>query len=375
MTAPSAGFDVVIVGAGMAGASSAFHLARGGAGRVLLVERETQAGIHSSGRSAAIGRQALADPVLAAMARDSLAFLRDPAPEEGWRGRTDLLGTEGALYLEGEGTGSLEAIAGTCEAAGIAVERWSPEQARRRQPLLRDARLAGALWSPGDGVVDAHALLTGLLESAEREGAEIRRGITVREIRAESGRVAGLATAEGTIDAGAVVVAAGAWAQGLARTAGASELPLRVTRRHLFVSAPRESLPEHIVWRVDDPIYFRREGGGLLLSPCDIADHAPGVPSVELEARELLLHKLREGLPALADLEIRSGWAGLRILTPDDRHIIGPDPTIEGLHWAAGLGGHGVTTAWETGRIAAAGVLEGHMEPAFDPSRFPSGAG
>ena len=74
------------------------------------------------------------------------------------------------------------------------------------------------------------------------------------------------------------------------------------------------------------------------------------MPGTNLEAKELLLQKLARGFPSMKDLEILRGWAGLRILTPDGRHVLGEDPLRKRLYWAAGLGGHGVTTAWGTGR-------------------------
>jgi D-arginine dehydrogenase len=257
---------------------------------------------------------------------------------------------------------------------GVRVSRWTPEQAKSRVPVLRGADFEGAVWCESDGVIDIHALLAGYLKAAAVRGAQTRYGATVRSIRAIGGRGFEITTDDETISAEVLVNAAGAWANALAKMAGAGELPLRPCRRHLFVSPPLgwvdKSWP--FVWDVSHDIYFRPEGGGLLLCACD-QDELPACdPAVEGAVEELLAEKIVQFMPGLSAVPINRRWAGLRTLTPDGRFVIGWDPTVKGLFWVAGLGGHGVTTSSAVGALASDLLNSGiaNKAAAFSPERF-----
>jgi D-arginine dehydrogenase len=352
--------------------------------RVLLLDRERVPGTHSSGRNAAIARQAVDDPAMARLAKEGVAFLASPheaaagawsgaSPPGRWSAEVPLLERCGLLLLQQErGGGPVGGIAGTCRPKGIDLERLDRAEIGRRWPMLAGGRFGAGLLSTGDGVVDVHALLTGLLEAARAMGAEVDLGRPATGFLREADRVTGVEAEGEAVSAGSVVIAAGAWSRELAEAAGAPPPPIRVTRRHLFFSEPVEGRPGPAVWHLEleGELYFRREATGLLLSPCDIEPDIPGLPSTTLEAEEYLLRKLYAAFPALEGLRMKRGWAGLRVLAPDDRHLLGPDPAVEGLHWAVALGGHGVTTAWPSGRLAAAGVTGGRIDPAFAPGRF-----
>jgi len=118
-------------------------------------------------------------------------------------------------------------------------------------------------------------------------------------------------------------------------------------------------------------VYFRPESGGLLLSACDEERFAPCEPPADPANRELLAAKAARAFPRLVDLPIMRSWAGLRTFPGDRRFVVGPDGTVPGLFWVAGLGGHGVTSAWEVGRLAAAAILRDEPPPPeLDPARL-----
>ena len=177
-----------------------------------------------------------------------------------------------------------------------------------------------------------------------------------------------------TIKTKVLVNASGAWANTVAKMAGATELPLHPCRRHLFVSPPLDWVDASwpFVWDVSHDIYFRPEGEGLLLCACDQQELPPGDPPVDEAVQELLAEKIQNYIPALSRVSISKGWAGFRTLSADGRFVIGWDPKVKGLFWVAGLGGHGVTTSSAVGALAAeliSGGPDKRSDP-FSPDRF-----
>lgn len=344
--------DIVIVGGGIAGLSAAWILARGGDRKVLLLEREEVFATHSTGRNAAIFRQLDGSPGGVELAVRSRALL-DPllADRGGW------LTPTGALYVAGSAA-ALDVLKGLAERFHVDHRLLDRSALEARVPALRGGFTAFGLEVPGDGVVDVHGVCSALADEARAAGAILRTRIEAARVTTSSGRVQGVVLASGErIEAGAVVIAAGAWAAALGETAGAP-LPLRPLRRHVAILEADPPLPagSPVVWCVDDEAYFRPESGGVLASPCDEDAYEPCLPPESPSARELLAEKLARIAPPLAGSGVRRGWGGLRTFAPDRAMVIGPDPRVEGLSWLAGLGGHGVTAG-----VAAAELLVSQM--------------
>lgn len=367
-------FDCVIIGAGFAGAATAYHLTQRGVTDIVILEQESIPGFHSSGRNAAMVRQCVPDADLAVLARDGAAFLS--ALPEDWPEPVAFRRNGSLLLGSGPSWVKLQNDAVSGRRLGIEVDLWTAEQAKRHVPLLRGAEFEGAVWCASDGVVDVHALLSGYLKSAAGKGGRIRYNAGVRAIRAASDHVE-ITTGSDTIRAKVVVNAAGAWANVTAGMAGARAMPLRPCRRHLFVSPPLDWVDASwpFVWDVAHDIYFRPEGEGLLLCPCDQTELPPGDPPVDTSASELLAEKIDRFLPGLSRVSIQKGWAGARTLTPDGRFIIGWDPDVKSFFWVAGLGGHGMTTSAAVGALAAELLIGGPEKesPPFSPARFAAG--
>ena len=361
----------VIVGAGLAGAATAYHLARRGVAPVLLLEQERAPGMHSSGRNAAMVRQVVSDPAIAALAREgarAIGAFSSGRERLGFQAGGSLLlaSLERAEFLERE--------MGLAREAGLGAELWSRAQAAARVPVLEGAEFDVGCYCLSDGVVDVAGLLQCYLRGAREGGAELVLGSEVSEVITRAGRVAGIRAGDLEVAAPVVVDAAGAWAAALASRAGASPIPLTSLRRHLmFTGALRQVSREWpFVWNVSHEVYFRPESDGLLLSPCDATEAPPGVPETDPAAAELLHEKLSRAFPRLSDVPLARTWAGLRIFSPDGRFIIGPDPTLEGFFWAAALGGHGVTTSSAVGALAADLVMSPERDASnpFSPGRF-----
>jgi D-arginine dehydrogenase len=352
----------VIIGAGVAGAVTAWALARAKHGPGLVLEQEAAPGMHASGRNAGIAHQLEHDPVILTLAVRGMERLRDLDA-----GRGELLSGAGGLLVVGKAReNSLAVIHERMREAGIQSELMASAPARSRFGCLNLAVFDTALWCPSDGVLDIHALLMRYLDDARTGGFALRTGCRVDDLLIEGGRVRGVRVAGQTIRAGAVVDASGAWAGRLGRAA--ARLPLRPMRRHLFVTGPLPFVDRAWppTWAIDREFYFRPESDGLLLSPCDEADAEPGLPPTDPAAATLLAEKLAVCAPALADVTIRRSWAGLRTFAADRHPIIGPDPDLPGLFHVGALGGFGMTTGAAIGELAAT-LLTGGRPDWIDP--------
>lgn len=343
----------MIVGAGLAGLATAWHLARDR--RVLLLEQGPQPGGEASAQNAGMVRRLGEDPWERALALRTAEWLADPG--EDWAEQPPSRVVGAVLGLAHDASHLHDAVAHV-QAAGVRVEALDrPEEVA---PALAGSPLQAAWFVPDERVADPHALMSGFLGGARRRGAEVRCNEPVVELVRDGDRCVGVRTARGLVHTGAVVLAAGAWSGRLAQQAGLVR-PLIPLRRSLVQTAPHPlSRPDHPWCWIDDAgVYARPEGGGWLCSPCDEAvdppaDGAGSQGPLEPTARALLAHKLERYLPSLADARLVGGWTGLRTFAPDRRPLLGEDPELGGLWWAAGLGGFGVSCSAAVGEAVAA---------------------
>ena len=346
---------ILIVGGGFAGIATAFHLARRGVENLVVLEREQGPGFHASGRNAGLLRQSSADPALAPLLHAGSRFARRALA----RRPGGLIGA-GSLIL-GEHSDQLHA---------------GPDAAMRPAAELLDGLTGRGLYDPSDAIIDPHTLLQIYESEARAKGVEFAYGEQLLDIEAEKGRIRAVRTNRTTHrPASDLIVAAGAWACEVAALAGSDLFEPQILRRHIFHAtlADRDTTNWPFVWDDDRGVYFLPEGPGLLASPCDVDPHPPGDPVFDPAKRELLAARLAEKFAGLGDWRLGPGWACLRIFAPDNRFVIGRDPKIEGLFWVAALGGHGVTSSWAVGRLAAEVYLGRKSPGAFDPARFGRG--
>ena len=215
----------VIVGAGLAGAATAYHLTRMGLEQVIILEQEFMAGVHSSGRNAAMIRQVVTNQAIAPLALEGAAFLRRLPPD--WPILTTVR-QNGSFLLSSTKTSLLPSVS----REGVALEaEWRPiDEIARQIPLLRGAPALGGIWCPTDGVVDIHSLLQGFLRSATQHGAELRLSSKVMRIIVTGGKVSAVQTQKEEIECDSLVDAGGAWAGDIGQMAGAASIPPGVPR-------------------------------------------------------------------------------------------------------------------------------------------------
>ena len=352
-------FDVIVLGAGMAGASIAAELAPHR--RVLLLEREDQPGRHTTGRSAAMFFESYGNATVRGLTRASRAFLEQPP--EGFA-ELPLMSPRAALFVAGqEALPRLQAMIDAPDAAPT-LRRLSPAQTLALVPILRPEAVAGGALDDSGCDMEVAAILQGYLRLARRGGAQVVLGGADLLLQ----RAGGLWTVDsraGRFQAPVVVNATGAWADELARQAGAQPVGLQPMRRTAgTIPAPQGHDTRHwpMVIDVDETVYFKPDAGQMLLSPANEDPMPPcDVAPEELDIA-LAVHRFEE-LTTVPVKRIAHRWAGLRSFVADRSPVAGWDPRAEGFFWLAGQGGYGIQMAPALARAAAA-MLLGQALPA-----------
>ncbi|MGA1074484.1 MAG: NAD(P)/FAD-dependent oxidoreductase [Ilumatobacteraceae bacterium] len=348
---------VVVIGAGIAGAAAAHRLVD--SCEVVLVEMESQAGYHATGRSAATLSETSGSPAVCALAAASRPFFVDP-PDESFGG--GLLRPRGLLWVaDEEWHGALDDLGAVAASIDVRAERLDARAAAEIVPALRPEWVAGALHEPDAMSIDVARLLDGFLTSFRHKGGTVRLATPTiaAEFVGSTWRVRVTDSPTGnddTIECDAVVDAGGAWADDLARRSGVTPIGLRPLRRTAFLFPVDGAERWPLVMDVGSRFYFEPEGPGLLASPAEETLVEP----CDAQADELAMAQATDALAEATTLRVRgvrSSWAGLRTFTPDRVPVVGPDPDHPGWFWLAGQGGAGIKTAPAMAEALAALVL------------------
>ncbi len=351
-------WDAIIIGAGIAGASAAFELA--GARRVVVLEREAQAGVHATGRSAAVFIEPYGNEVVQALTAASKAFFYGPP-----RGFCDVpLLRDRELYLvaNAEQEEPLREGFATLSKGFPQLRLVEGSELEARVPLLRRGRIAAALHDPGTKEIDVDALLQGFLRGATGRGAALRTRSEVTSLLRRKDAWE-LETPIGAHRAPVLVNAAGAWVERIAALAGARRLGLTPLQRSMFVVDPGRDSDVRgwpLVGDLAEQWYFKPESGRLLGSPSE----EDAVEPCDATPDDLTIATGVDRLEQVLDLTVRhieSKWAGLRTFAADRSPVVGFDPDAEGFFWLAGQGGFGIQTAPAMARLSAALIGGGEI--------------
>lgn len=356
-------FDIIVLGAGIAGASLAWRLA--GQRSVALVERESQPGYHATGRSAAMFMESYGPPMVRALTRASRTFYEQPPP--GFATER-LMQPRGALYLATHGQKAQLArthteLAASCPDLSVLDGAATLD----RVPCLRPEVVHGALYDPGAQDIDVHSLHQGFLRGFRRQAGsdgELRTSATLMQA-CHDGQRWTLQFGDGqTLRARTVVNAAGAWADELATLFGARPIGLVPHRRSAFTFKAPENLDASgwpAVVGVNEDYYFKPDAGQLLGSPANADPTVPhDVVPEELDIA-LGIHQI-ESVSTLSIRRPTSTWAGLRSFVGDGELVIGPDDACPGFFWLAAQGGYGIQSAAGASALANA-LLTGAALP------------
>lgn len=348
--------DIVIIGAGIAGASVAWRLAREGAD-VLQLEREAQPGAHSTGRSAAMFMESYGPPQVRALTRASRAFYLHPPA-----GFADapILRRRAALTVATAGQmAALETLEREMSESGTPLKRLTPAEALALVPVLKPGLVAGALLDEDGYDIDVNALLQGFLRGARAAGATLRTDAEVSGARHEGG-VWTITLAGGeAVRARTVVNAAGAWVDEMAARAGVRPIGIEPRRRSAFTFRTPDALDTSdwpMIIDAEESWYLKPDAGQLLGSP---ANADPTTPH-DVQPEELDIAQGIYRIEEMTTLQIRrpgATWAGLRSFVPDGEIVIGFDDQAPRFFWLAAQGGYGIQSAAGASLLAASLIL------------------
>jgi sarcosine oxidase subunit beta len=351
--------NVVIIGGGVMGTSTAYHLALRGCRDVVLLEKEPFFGQGATGLCAGGIRYQFSTEINVRLSQISLPMLERFEEELGqpidlkWPGYLLLASTEGN-EVEFKRNIALQ------NRLGVNSEWLPAEELRAMIPLVDCRNIIGAAWHAGDGLADPNSVVQGYVSGARQLGVQLLSETAALGIQLEKGRVAGVVTPGGTIATRHVVNAAGPWAAIIGEMAGL-DIPVVPVRRQIIVTTPLAQVPPDFPFVIDfaRSLYFHREGEGILTGMSN-PDEPPGFSqAVDREWELVHLDAAMERMPILEDAGILSRWAGLYEVTPDAHPILGKVRDLGGFYCINGFSGHGFMHGPVCGLLLAEEILDG----------------
>ena len=332
--------SVVIVGGGVMGLSTAYHLAAAGVRDVVLVE-QAELGSGSTCKAAGGVRAQFSDPVNIELGNRSLRTFE--TFKDAFGQEIDLHQV-GYLFLldDPAHVTAFEANVALQNELGIDTRMIDVAEAERLSPLIETDGLLAAAWGPRDGHCTPESVVLGYAGAARRAGARLLRGVQVTGIDRDGDQVRAVRTSAGEIRTDTVICTAGAYSAQIGEMVGVP-LPVEPLRRQIITTGPAPDLVGDVPFTIDfsTSLYFHREGPGLLVGMSD-PDEEPGF---KLNRGEEWLPGLHDAIerraPRIGDLGIASGWAGLYEMTPDHNAIVGEAEEVSRFLFATGFSGHG----------------------------------
>jgi D-arginine dehydrogenase len=355
--------DFVIIGAGIAGASVAYWLAPHG--KVVILERESHPGFHSTGRSAALYMASYGNAQVRALTLASKKFF--DAPPQGFCAHP-LLSPRGALMVAERGQeAALEQHWAVLAQMNTGARRLTGAQACQLSPALRPERIVDALIEPDAADMDVNAIHQGFLRGAVARGGEVRVHSEVVGLDRHDNQWTVTTQKNETWQAPVVIDAAGAWADELAKMAGASRISLQPCRRSALLFKP-EGFGDFAKWPMtygaSENWYFKPDAGQVLVSPAN----ADPVSPQDVQPEELDIAIAIDRIESVTTFMIRRPshtWAGLRSFVQDHGLVGGFDEIKPGFFWIAAQGGYGIQTSPAMGEACAALVRGLPIPPAI----------
>jgi D-arginine dehydrogenase len=348
-------WDAVIIGAGIAGTSVAYFMSSHA--RVIVLEREPQPGLHSTGRSAALFSESYGGPQIRALTRASRPFFERPPRDFV---ENALLAPRGALVIGSrEQAAQVEADYQAIRAGTPQLQLLDQTQIRSMVPVLEPQYAQLGLFEPGAADVDVNSLHQGFLRGLKQRGSRLECGVQIHSIERSGGEwlleVAMRGAQPHALRAPLIIDAAGAWADEVAALARVAPLGLEPRRRSAFLFQPPEGVATAhwpFVTSVAEEFYFKPDAGLLLGSPAN----ADPVSPHDVQAEELDIAIAVDHIERVTTMRIERPmrpWAGLRSFVADGGVVGGFDPAARGFFWVAALGGFGIQTSAAMGEACA----------------------
>jgi sarcosine oxidase subunit beta len=368
--------SIIVVGGGVMGASSAYHLALAGAKQVLLLESEPFFGQGATGRCAGGVRYQFGTEVNVRLSIESLGMLERFREETGQDPQYRKCGYLFALTQPAD----VQAFQHNREmqrSLGVQVEWLEGEEIRRRLPYMRLPDALAGTYHALDGLADPHSVVMGYVQRARQLGATVLSEARVSGVEVDGGRVRAIVANGQRIACEHVINAAGPWAGQLGEMAGVG-IPITPVRRQMVTTTPLPELPADFPFVIDfaQSLYFHREGEGLLTGMSN-PNEQPGLnQNIDEEWELTAMDSAVERMPMLAKAGRLGHWAGLYEVTPDAHPIFGGSP-VGGFWIVAGFSGHGFMHGPIAGKLMAEFLLEGRARTvdvsSLDLARFQEG--
>jgi sarcosine oxidase subunit beta len=359
--------DVVIIGGGAMGASTAYHLAERGGVSVALLEKEEQFGQGSTGLCAGGIRHQFSTEVNVRLSIESIQMM-ERFPEE--IGQEIGLNQVGYLFLldNDADMAQFKANVALQNKLGVGSRVLSVDEIRRRVPLLNLDGIVGGTFYERDGLADPNSIVQGYLNKARQlskaTGAapiSLLNKVAVTDVRMTNGNVQAVITNQGKIATETVVITAGAWSGQIGKMIGV-DIPIQPVRRQIAVTTPLPELPPDFpfVLFFGQSLYFHLESGQSILTGMSNPDE-PVSFSLEVDRRWTETHLLAamERFPLLEKAGLLTEWAGPYEVTPDEQAILGKLPGLAGVVIAAGFSGHGFMHGPIVGKLMTEEILDG----------------
>jgi D-arginine dehydrogenase len=344
-------YEFIVIGAGIAGASAAYELAR--TGSTLIIEREFQPGYHTTGRSAAVFSEIYGNATIRGLTVGSRSFFASPpagfCEYPLWKQRKSVM-----IARPDQMTKLHHAYAVWVQLVP-SVRLLERKAALDAAPMLKPDYVAGCVLEPDANDLDVHEIHRGFLRGATRAGAKLVCDAEVRGLSRNGSRWR-VRTKIDEFRGNIIINAAGAWGDEIGALAGAGAVGLTPKRRTaiLFDPAPPEDVSTWpIVIDADEQFYFKPDAGKVLGSPADeIASPPCDAQPEELDVA-LAVDRIEQATTFRVERLLRK-WAGLRSFVADKSPVVGFDPAVPGFFWLVAQGGYGIQTSPALGRIAAA---------------------
>jgi len=349
--------DVIVIGGGIVGLSTAYHLAKLGAKKVVVLERDL-VGSGSTGRCAGGIRQQFSTPTSVKISIESVKIYRQFKEEFG---ADPDFRENGYLFVarSEKELAQFRANVATQRALGVPVDLLPPDDLRKIVPGLNLDGVVGGTFCPTDGYAGPNEVVQGITRATRRLGVRVLEGAEVIEVEATDSRATGVQIKGGEFAAPVIVCAAGVGSRTVGKMVGL-DIPVRPYRRSLFVTQPLPALGPRLpmLYDLTHGFYMRGEQGGALL--CGGRDLGSSF-NTELDWASLdwAAEQATRLIPAIAEAEVNGGWAGSIDATPDLNAIMGPARGLEGFYVATGFSGHGFMHGPAAGLLMAELVLHG----------------
>jgi sarcosine oxidase subunit beta len=351
--------QIIIIGGGVMGASTAYHLALKGCRDVVLLENQPFFGQGATGRCAGGIRYQFSTEINIRLSQLSLPMLERFEEETG---QAIDLRWPGYLFLltRDEDVQKFRSNVALQHSLGVETEWLSGDEIRRRVPQLAADDVLAGTYHDKDGLADPNGVVAGYISAGRRLGVKAFTDTAVTQIETHNNRITAVHTNNGRIACEIVVNAAGPWSAVVSDMAGIP-LPVMPIRRQMLTTTPLPEIGGDFPFIIDfaQSLYFHREGEGLLTGMSN-PEQPSGFDQTIDEAWELVhMEAAVERLPLLAKAGRLSAWAGLYEVTPDAHPIFGPVPDLAGYYLVTGFSGHGFMHGPAAGLLISEIILEG----------------